>query len=189
MINSARSLSRRYLLERGSLVALASCLPGIASAAHAITSELTDKRPKPSERHFRSEAVEQTITEICARISDPELAWLFTNCFPNTLDTTVTPGTFEGKPDTVVLTGDIAAMWQRDSSAQVWPYLPLAKHDEPLRLLVEGVIRRQTRHILIDPYANAFMADLDAPPLEWSRADKTDMKPGVGERKYELDSL
>jgi meiotically up-regulated gene 157 (Mug157) protein len=80
-------------------------------------------------------------------------------------------------------------MWQRDSSAQVWPYLPLARHDEPLRLLIEGVIRRQTRHILIDPYANAFMADLDAPPLEWSRADKTDMKPGVGERKYELDSL
>jgi meiotically up-regulated gene 157 (Mug157) protein len=189
MINSPRSLSRRYLLERGSLVALASCLPGIASSVHAITSELTDKRPKPSERHFRSEAVEQTITEIRARISDSELAWLFTNCFPNTLDTTVTPGTFEGKPDTVVLTGDIAAMWQRDSSAQVWPYLPLARHDEPLRLLIEGVIRRQTRHILIDPYANAFMADLDAPPLEWSRADKTDMKPGVGERKYELDSL
>src|ERR1700744_5965516 len=124
-----------------------------------------------------------------ARIGDPELARLFSNCFPNTLDTTVEPGTFEGKPDTVVLTGDIAAMWQRDSSAQVWPYLDLAKKDDRLRSLIEGVIRRQARHILIDPYANAFMADLNAPPLEWSRTDKTEMKPGVGERKYELDSL
>ena len=55
--------------------------------------------------------------------------------------------------------------------------------------LIEGVSRRQTRHILIDPYANAFMADLNAPPLEWSRQDQTEMKRGVGERKYELDSL
>ena len=144
-------------------------------------SQPTGERPSPSDRRFHSEAVEQTITEICARISDPELARLFTNCFPNTLDTTVTPGTFEGKPDTVVLTGDIAAMWQRDSSAQVWLYLPLAKRDEPLRSLIEGIIRRQARHILIDPYANAFMADLNAPPLEWSRTDKTEMKRGVGE--------
>jgi meiotically up-regulated gene 157 (Mug157) protein len=175
------------------MAALGSCLPGIASVAHAAilqsAPQSTGQRPLPSDRRFHSEAVEQTITEIRARISDPELARLFTNCFPNTLDTTVTPGTFEGKPDTVVLTGDIAAMWQRDSSAQVWPYLPLAKRDEPLRSLIEGVIRRQTRHILIDPYANAFMADLNAPPLEWSRTDKTEMKPGVGERKYELDSL
>ena len=193
MNNSPRSLSRRDLLERGSMAALGSCLPGIASVAHAAilqsAPQSTGQRPLPSDRRFHSEAVEQTITEIRARISDPELARLFTNCFPNTLDTTVTPGTFEGKPDTVVLTGDIAAMWQRDSSAQVWPYLPLAKRDEPLRSLIEGVIRRQTRHILIDPYANAFMADLNAPPLEWSRTDKTEMKPGVGERKYELDSL
>jgi uncharacterized protein len=194
MINSPSSLSRRDILQRGSLAALASCLPAIASTAPAAVlqsaaSQPIGERPSPSDRRFHSEAAEQTITEIRARISDPELARLFTNCFPNTLDTTVTPGTFEGKPDTVVLTGDIAAMWQRDSSAQVWPYLPLAKRDEPLRSLIEGVIRRQVRHILIDPYANAFMADLNAPPLEWSRTDKTEMKPGVGERKYELDSL
>ncbi|WP_058185491.1 glycoside hydrolase family 125 protein [Terracidiphilus gabretensis] len=191
MNNSPRNLSRRDLLERGSLAALAPCLPGIAHAAasQSTAPQSTGERPSAADRRFHSEAVEQTIKEVRARIADPELARLFTNCFPNTLDTTVTPGTFDGKPDTVVITGDIAAMWQRDSSAQVWPYLPLAKRDEPLRSLIEGVIRRQGRHILIDPYANAFMADLNAPPLEWSRADKTDMKPGVGERKYELDSL
>ncbi len=184
------NLSRRDLLERGGVAALASFMPGVArAAALQYTPSHATGRPAPGERRFHSEAVEQTIQEISARIADAELKRLFINCFPNTLDTTVTQGSYEGKPDTVVITGDIAAMWQRDSSAQVWPYLPLAKRDEPLRALIEGVIRRQARHILIDPYANAFMADLNAPPLEWSRTDQTDMKPGVGERKYELDSL
>ncbi len=127
--------------------------------------------------------------ETRARIADPELAAMFVNCFPNTLDTTVEPGTFEGKPDTAVITGDIPAMWLRDSSAQVWPYLPFARRDARLRALLEGVVRRQARCLLIDPYANAFMADLHAPPLSWSRTDQTEMRPGVGERKYELDSL
>jgi meiotically up-regulated gene 157 (Mug157) protein len=133
--------------------------------------------------------VEAFLAKTRAKIADPRLAELFVNCFPNTLDTTVEPGTFEGKPDTAVLTGDIAAMWLRDSSAQVWPYLPLAAKDSRLRALLEGVIRRQVRCLLIDPYANAFMADLSALPLPWSRTDQTEMKQGVGERKYELDSL
>jgi meiotically up-regulated gene 157 (Mug157) protein len=150
---------------------------------------MSQGRPKPNERKFHSESVEQFLAERKARIADPVLAALFVNCFPNTLDTTVEPGTFEGKPDTAVLTGDIAAMWLRDSSAQVWPYLSLAKNDRRLRDLLEGVIRRQTRCILIDPYANAFMADLNAAPLPWSLKDKTELKRGVGERKWEIDSL
>ncbi len=188
MNNQSQPLSRRDLLRDGGAAMLASMLPHSLHAA-AWPQADTGARPAPSDRHFRSDAVEQYITEIRARIPDPELARLFANCFPNTLDTTVEPGTFEGKPDTAVITGDIPAMWQRDSSAQVWPYLPLTRKDDRLRSLIEGVIRRQTRNILIDPYANAFMADLNAPPLEWSRKDQTDMKQGVGERKYELDSL
>jgi hypothetical protein len=147
------------------------------------------QRPQPEERHFRSAAIETYIASTSARISDPVLRRLFSNCFPNTLDTTVPPGEFEGKPDTAVITGDIPAMWLRDSSAQVWPYLPFAGKDRPLQRLLEGVIRRQTRCLLIDTYANAFMADLSAPPLKWSQHDATEMKPGVAERKYELDSL
>ena len=150
---------------------------------------MAEGRPKPADRRFRSEAVERFLVERGARIKDPELRQLFTNCFPNTLDTTVEPGTFEGKPDTAVVTGDIAAMWLRDSSAQVWPYLPLIKQDTPLRQLLAGVIHRQVRCILIDPYANAFMADLSQPSMQWSRSDKTDMKQGVAERKWEVDSL
>lgn len=163
-------------------------IPG-RSWAGAQQTAVPAGRRKVADRKFSSPRVEDFIRTTKQRIPDPELASLFENCFPNTLDTTVEPGSFNGKPDTVVITGDIAAMWLRDSSAQVWPYLPLAAKDPTLRQLLEGVIRRQTRCLLIDTYANAFMADLNAPPLSWSIHDKTDMKQGVAERKYELDSL
>ncbi len=192
-------ITRRQWLQGSGAVAAVGLFPSSSFAGSSLQTPApqpptvspvaSGHRLPPAERRFRSEAVERFLQETQARIGDPTLATLFANCFPNTLDTTVEPGTFEGKPDTVVLTGDIAAMWLRDSSAQVWPYLPLVAHDEPLRALLEGVIRRQTRCLLIDPYANAFMADLGAPPLEWGRHDQTEMKQGVGERKYELDSL
>lgn len=205
----AQGISRRTLLAGGGIATLSTLLPGkvLASVPQADSAVganapvqatppspvASGHRPPPADRRFRSAAVERFLTTTEARVlaagGDPELATLFVNCFPNTLDTTVEPGTFEGKPDTVVLTGDIPAMWLRDSSAQVWPYLPLAAEDDRLRSLLEGVIRRQTRCLLIDPYANAFMADLGAPPLPWARTDQTEMKGGVGERKYELDSL
>jgi meiotically up-regulated gene 157 (Mug157) protein len=92
-----------------------------------------------------------------------------------------------GRPDTYVITGDIDAMWLRDSSAQVWPYLALMTGDAPLQHLIAGVINRQTRCILKDPYANAFYKD-DSRVGEW-KTDQTDMKPGVHERKWEIDSL
>jgi len=162
---------------------------GGAEIVRAEDFDPANGRPKATDRKFRSAAVEELIAATSAKIADRELARIFANCYPNTLDTTVEPGRFEGKPDTAVITGDIAAMWLRDSSAQVWPYLPLLRKDAALRELIEGVIRRQTRCLMIDPYANAFMADLSAPPLPWSVKDLTEMKPGVGERKYELDSL
>ena len=196
------SISRRHLLQWTGAAAIAGVsgmgLETTADAAGISTQDdgyvkapwdIRAGRPKPAERKFRSEAVEQFLAERSARIGDGELRQLLVNCYPNTLDTTVEPGTFEGKPDTAVLTGDIQAMWLRDSSAQVWPYLPLAGQDRRLRDLLEGVIRRQARCILIDPYANAFMADLSQPPLVWSRSDKTELKQGVGERKWEVDSL
>ena len=184
------SFSRRELLKSGTGLTLAQLLPKSPFLVGDGQSPVaTGHRLPISERRFHSAAVETFLLQVEKRIADKELATLFVNCFPNTLDTTVEPGMFEGRPDTAVLTGDIPAMWLRDSSAQVWPYLPLAARDERLRSLLEGVVRRQTRCILIDPYANAFMADLNAPPLAWSQHDDTDMKQGVGERKYELDSL
>ena len=67
---------------------------------------------------------------------------MFENCFPNTLETTVHYRTTNGKPDTFVYTGDIHAMWLRDSGAQVWPYIQLASKDPELKKMLEGVIRR-----------------------------------------------
>jgi meiotically up-regulated gene 157 (Mug157) protein len=146
-------------------------------------------RPVPSARRFNSPAVEATIRRMRRTIADPMLARMFEQCFPNTLDTTVSAGQIDGKPDTFVITGDIDAMWLRDSSAQVWPYLRFVKDDPQLERLIEGVIRRQTRQILLDSYANAFLRTPDSARLSWSTQDKTDMRPGVGERKWEIDSL
>jgi len=115
------------------------------------------------------------------------LGWLFGNCFPNTLDTTVYPEEQNGKPSTYVITGDIDAMWLRDSCAQVWPYLPFMKEDNQLQQLIAGLVRKQSQCVNIDPYANAFYND-PTRVGEWG-SDHTDMKPGIHERKWEIDSL
>jgi meiotically up-regulated gene 157 (Mug157) protein len=184
------AISRRAWLQGAAALALtrptwADVVP--ASTKNAL--ELPRARPPVGARHFTSEAVETAIQQVQTRIPDRPLATIFENCFPNTLDTTVFPGSHDGKPDTYVVTGDIDAMWLRDSSAQVMPYLSLARQDKRLRELLEGVIRRQARMILIDAYANAFMRDASAAPLSWAVNDKTKHYPGVGERKWEVDSL
>jgi hypothetical protein len=147
--------------------------------------DLTCRRPAPAQRCFRSDAVEGEIARIAA-LAEPELAWLFGNCFPNTLDTTVRHGERDGGPDTFVITGDIDAMWLRDSTAQVWPYLPLCRRDAALARLVAGVVRRQAALVRIDPYANAFN---DGPTGRGWQRDQTAMKPELHERKWEIDSL
>ena len=83
-------------------------------------------RPETSKRLFVSQEVERQIDHIKQLLTNAKLAWMFENCFPNTLDTTVH---FDGKEDTFVYTGDIHAMWLRDSGAQVWPYVQLANKD------------------------------------------------------------
>ncbi|OAN67291.1 glycoside hydrolase family 125 protein [Sphingomonas sp. TDK1] len=176
-------INRRTLL--GSGLALAAT-PAFAANEAAFVS----KRPAPAERRFVSKAVEREIVRVSSKIADPKLRWMFGNCYPNTLDTTVKMGVVDGKPDAFVITGDIDALWLRDSSAQVRPYLHLAKEDADLRRLYQGLIARQARCILLDPYANAFLSDPHAhTKLSWALHDKTEMKPGVAERKWEIDSL
>ena len=152
----------------------------------AILGYSTVRRPA-SARNFSSTAIESAIVEFKANVKNEELGWLFENCFPNTLDTTVFYSTMDGHPDTYVITGDIDAMWLRDSSAQVWPYVNFAPKDAKLKQMIAGVINRQVTCILKDPYANAFYKDSNKVG-EWAK-DKTDMKPGLHERKYEIDSL
>jgi uncharacterized protein len=148
--------------------------------------EKTSLRPPEEKRLFFSQAVENEIKRVKADIKDPEIAWLFENCYPNTLDTTVHFSEQNGSPDTFIITGDIDAMWLRDSSAQIWPYIKLAVNDLKLRKLFSGLISRQSRCILIDPYANAF--NFGPTGSEW-KDDLTEMKPELHERKWEIDSL
>ena len=157
------------------------------SVRFIFSDEYISKRPPMNERKFTSEAVEKTIKTIKKSIADEELAWMFENCFPNTLDTTVKFYRKNNKPYTYVITGDIDAMWLRDSSAQVYPYLSLANEDEKLKNLLKGVINKQVECVLLDPYANAFF-DNSSKISEW-RDDSTQMKPGIHERKWEIDSL
>ncbi len=174
--------------RRGASLALASAavILGLSPAVSFSQEKLTE-RPPVSKRKFTSPAVEKTIAEVTKNIKDPRIAEMFAKCFPNTLDTTVFFSMKNGVPDTYVITGDIDAMWLRDSSAQVDPYLPLCKEDPKLARMINGLIRRQAKCILLDPYANAFYPDAKK-VSEW-KTDLTEMKPGVHERKYELDSL
>src|SRR6267143_3378992 len=130
--------SRNYVNQRRQvLFGLACTVTGAALGAKSVLSfssyssqrDFKSMRLAPAQRKFVSEAVEAKIVEVKRTIADPELAWLFENCFPNTLDTTVTFGTRDNRPDTLVITGDINAMWLRDSTAQITPYLPIARAD------------------------------------------------------------
>ena len=145
-----------------------------------------DQRPAEEQRLFKSEAVEGEIARVCGLLTNERLRWMFANCFPNTLDTTVHYGEdADGNPDTYVYTGDIPAMWLRDSGAQVWPYVQLCKEDPALQKMIAGVIRRQLKLINIDPYANAFNV---APTGAHNKTDFPQADPMVFERKWEIDS-
>lgn len=130
------------------------------------------------------ESMKRLLAEVKEQLKDDvKLAEMFENCYTNTLDTTVKrmeDGT------TYVITGDIPAMWLRDSVAQLRPYLILAAEDEEIADLLVGLVKRQFQCINIDPYANAFN---EAPNGNCWEKDETEMSPWIWERKYEIDSL
>lgn len=113
----------------------------------------------------------------------PGLFDLYRTCFASTYETTAK---LLPEGEAFVVTGDIPAMWLRDSSAQVRHYLPFAKEDAQLQALLEGLIARQAKYICIDPYANAFNEEPNG--NRWDE-DETFLTPWTWERKYETDSL
>jgi uncharacterized protein len=142
-------------------------------------------RPKADQRIFFSKFMDQVTSDIVENISDLNLKKLFENCLLNTLDTT-TYFKSQNTPSTYVITGDIEAMWLRDSTLQIRPYLQFAAKSAEIKLLILGLIKRQSECIQLDPYANAFY---NSPKFGIHKSDLTEMKPGVHERKWELDSL
>lgn len=113
----------------------------------------------------------------------PKTQEMFDACMRNTIETT-----FRRLQDgtTFVITGDIPAMWLRDSAAQARPYLLLAKSEPEFERLLLGVVERQLRYVIHDPYANAFNETANG---QGHQNDETDMSALVWERKYEIDSL
>ncbi len=130
----------------------------------------------------------QSVTDHIAKNSrilagySAKLAKLYENCYASTIDTALEKcedGTY------FVLTGDIPAMWLRDSSAQVNHYIQLCD-DPEVAQIVKGVILRQMDFILQDPYANAFNKEANGMGM---LCDRPKNKPIVWEHKYEVDSL
>lgn len=133
---------------------------------------------------MKNQAIEKLYQEIENKCQDhPKWIQIFKNCFSNTLEKALIP-TEDG---VFVLTGDIPAMWLRDSTAQVRPYIFLAKESDEIMEVLLGVIKRQIGYILHDPYANAFNQDGNA--YGEGQLDHTQMTPFIWERKYEVDSL
>eukprot|EP01036_Dinobryon_divergens_P024671 gene24671-33142_t len=154
---------------------------------------ITDNRPLPSDRKFTSVVIDDLLKSLTPYFKNQDLAQLFVNCLPNTLDTTVyfsgdiTVGNDMMK-DSFVITGDITALWLRDSMNQVMPYIPYASQDPELLSMVEGLIGRHARSVMIDSFANAYnfnasgdghQSDVRTPPMTAS----------IFEGKYEIDSL
>ena len=124
---------------------------------------LPQMRPALGERSFTSPVVDDAIARLVPRFKDRDLATLFANALPNALDSTVIRGAsanISGGYDTFIVTGDIDAMWQRDSTNQAKPYLRFLREqkagDTSLTDFFRGLIARQAHNTLLDPYANAY---------------------------------
>ncbi len=129
-------------------------------------------------------ALDRATGQVAAAFPDrPDLVSTFDAALRNSLETTVRPA---ADGSTFVVTGDIPAMWLRDSAAQVEPYLRFAAEDPQLRAMLAGVVARHAAQIGIDPYANAFN---ESDSGARTHDDRPAQGPWVWERKYELDSL
>ena len=136
------------------------------------------------ERKRDYEAIQKTIDLVREHFgTESRIPEMFEKCISNTLSTTIK--TLEDG-SVFVITGDIPAMWLRDSACQLRPFILFAKEEPEIEDIIVGLVKKQMQCILIDPYANAFNETANSRGFA---DDKTDMKPELWERKYEIDSL
>lgn len=132
----------------------------------------------------RTDQLKKLMEEVKTETKDhPEWGEFFASTYARTLQEDL----IETDEGIFVSTGDISAMWQRDSSLQMMAYLPLVTKDESIRNIIKQVIERQMKNLLLDPYANAF--NLPENLGKHYSQDQPPLRPEVWERKYELDSL
>ena len=113
---------------------------------------LSYQRPDTRCRTYNLSVVEDTVSRVAGDIADPDLKRLFINTYPNSLDAAVKWKGLgsDGEELTFLITGDINAMWLRDSANQMQSYLPLLQVSEDshsLASLYRGVINLQARYI------------------------------------------
>ena len=180
-------MKRRNFIKNTALAGMGLSWVNLSSENFISDKTFISNRPSTEKRTFISQAVEDLIILTKDKIKDKELSWMFENCYPNTIDTTVDYEIIDGKPDTFIITGDIDAMWLRDSTAQVWPYLPLIRKDQKIKNLIKGLINRQAKCVVRDPYANSFYKDLTR--ISAHNKDIPNPIAGVHEQKWEVDSL
>ena len=125
----------------------------VAAQAPLPTPACNGTRVPPALRRFNSTAVDALIARYRPQFRSHNISRLFENCLPNCLDSTVVHASAE---DTFIITGDIPAMWLRDATNQLLPYVRLSVHDPPLQRLVCGTIQRQASQVITNRYANAF---------------------------------
>jgi uncharacterized protein len=123
--------------------------------ATSVLAEIPYERPSEDKRTFTSTAIDSLIANLSPLLIDENISTLFQNCLPNSLDTTIMYHTLDPL-DSFVITGDIEALWLRDSANQLIPYVPYAPSDDSLMSLFEGLIARHAKSVLIDAFANAF---------------------------------
>ncbi|KAF8974386.1 Six-hairpin glycosidase-like protein [Flammula alnicola] len=152
-------------------------------------------RPAPACRTFNSTAVEKVITDMKSLLKDPDIARLFENTFPNTLDTTVK---YFSQTENLafIITGDITAQWLRDTANQFAHYHTLLSVDRELATLVKAVINNEARYVAEYPYCGSFQPPPESglAPSHNDWADGVTVNPPVNnqtvfECKYEIDSL
>lgn len=137
----------------------ASSITEIIDKDVSLTTVVPSVRPPEKDRKFQSASIDKLISSLTPLFENADLGKLFENCLPNTLDTTVysyTAGDEQTPPDSFIITGDIEALWLRDSTNQVLPYVPYIKDDPHLMSLVVGLINRQAQSLLINPFANSY---------------------------------